>query len=1028
MNTVEQASLDLPPEQDASTATADQDTSPVTSDQSLSPDDHDEMSLTPPKISGYDGGTHSILKEPSLYLSIAVVFIATSVCLSKTPTMFWLSVLAMSAVAIVFHLLAERFLFRTNQEYKFFKAPFEGVFVVTFGSIIPGACLLAYGIYALTTAVRPNPFEVLGKLALLLIVPIFNFAVWSGVRRGYLIRPRYIGLMNGFALGLSSSWTIIWVKTMIAHGDTSCKFGWMLLLCTAPFLLFAAGCLSHDLWHKTETNIRRITTTFSVLGCALSFLFVFTPMTRTFVVQSQLNSARSGSPADQEKAISAIRSMATDEDLRPLKYPVTGFALAALMIPNRGLDGNNETDRNLFFKITGKSFFDSDSKKEKTLEAAQTAISPLVGGMAPGLALLKSQITGNIDATTFSSAVDWTLTFHNSNSGIQEARGEIGLPKNAAVSRVTLWIDGEPREAAFASNSKVQAAYQSETSQRRDPLLVTMSAPDRVLFQCFPVPANGGEMKIRLGFKLPLETTDGKICSLELPKLVSSNFTQPKRHRVNITSRDVPVKNIAGVVAKATNDGYSLSGIIKPGDKSKTISSVVVQRSSALTELATQDWYSKEPRFIIERVREITAPAPKHLTVVVDTSALLKRNASQLKQALSIIPSKLKPMIYFAGEDNNEKVPDSDKVANAAHESASAKEPDAKNNSVEAQAIADEQETDAALESDGIGENNNSESETAHEVAPTAKSLEQALTALNANLFVGGQDNGPALREALEVAAEQPNSAVLWIHGPQPLTQRPQESTALDLVNRVSLYDLQIVPGPNTILPALQVEDVSNQITHVAINHGSTANDLKKLVSGWEKGIKTLAILKTISTKRPQTAIVTDRSISAQVTALWASEEVARLVANGQEQQAIKLASNYRLVSPVSGSVVLENSRQYKANKLDPGEYKGGLPYGAPSGGSGLVGAPVDPRYGQSNEVGQLADFGYDTARDIVRIVTLLSSLISLIIAITFLRGQKSLTRLVIAKAAVLVLVVPTMIHMIGTFAINNFGGLGGGL
>src|SRR5439155_24770137 len=36
----------------------------------------------------------------------------------------------------------------------------------------------------------------------------------------------------------------------------------------------------------------------------------------------------------------------------------------------------------------------------------------------------------------------------------------------------------------------------------------------------------------------------------------------------------------------------------------------------------------------------------------------------------------------------------------------------------------------------------------------------------------------------------------------------------------------------------------------------------------------------------------------------------------------------------------------------------------------GLVGAPVDPRYGQSNEVGQLADFGYDTARDISRVVT----------------------------------------------------------
>lgn len=40
----------------------------------------------------------------------------------------------------------------------------------------------------------------------------------------------------------------------------------------------------------------------------------------------------------------------------------------------------------------------------------------------------------------------------------------------------------------------------------------------------------------------------------------------------------------------------------------------------------------------------------------------------------------------------------------------------------------------------------------------------------------------------------------------------------------------------------------------------------------------------------------------------------------------------------------------------------------------GLVGAPVDPRYGQSNEVGQMADFGYDQARDISRVVTALST------------------------------------------------------
>jgi hypothetical protein len=40
----------------------------------------------------------------------------------------------------------------------------------------------------------------------------------------------------------------------------------------------------------------------------------------------------------------------------------------------------------------------------------------------------------------------------------------------------------------------------------------------------------------------------------------------------------------------------------------------------------------------------------------------------------------------------------------------------------------------------------------------------------------------------------------------------------------------------------------------------------------------------------------------------------------------------------------------------------------------GLVGAPVDPRYGESNEVGEMAKFGYDSAKDISRIVLAMSS------------------------------------------------------
>jgi hypothetical protein len=177
------------------------------------------------------------------------------------------------------HVMTERFLFKRNPEHRVFTAPFEGVFVITFGAILPGLALLTYGAFAIATVHDLNIAEEIGKLALLLVVPLFNFFCWSAIRKGYLVRPRVTGLMTGFALGLSASWTAIFLRTIFAgHSDSTCKFGRMLLLCTFPFLLFAAVCLSLDLWNKTDATTRRITTTFSILEILLSAVFIFTPM------------------------------------------------------------------------------------------------------------------------------------------------------------------------------------------------------------------------------------------------------------------------------------------------------------------------------------------------------------------------------------------------------------------------------------------------------------------------------------------------------------------------------------------------------------------------------------------------------------------------------------------------------------------------------------------------------------------------------------------------------------------------------
>ena len=96
------------------------------------------------------------------------------------------------------------------------------------------------------------------------------------------------------------------------------------------------------------------------------------------------------------------------------------------------------------------------------------------------------------------------MDFKNQSNFQREARAKIKLPPGAVVSRLTLWINDEEREAAFAARGKVTEAYTQVVRRRRDPVLVTTAGPDRILVQCFPVPPDGRTMKIRIGITAPL--------------------------------------------------------------------------------------------------------------------------------------------------------------------------------------------------------------------------------------------------------------------------------------------------------------------------------------------------------------------------------------------------------------------------------------------------------------------------------------------------------------------------------------------
>lgn len=93
---------------------------------------------------------------------------------------------------------------------------------------------------------------------------------------------------------------------------------------------------------------------------------------------------------------------------------------------------------------------------------------------------------------------------------------------------------------------------------------------------------------------------------------------------------------------------------------------------------------------------------------------------------------------------------------------------------------------------------------------------------------------------------------------------------------------------------------------------------------------------------------------------------------------------------------------------------------------------PIDTqcRWGKGTEVSELADFGYDTARDFVRLLTVVSSYLSTFFAIkiAFRNGFGKFSRPLVLLGLSVQYVIPVLVHLIGIFTINNSSGPCGGL
>jgi Vault protein inter-alpha-trypsin domain len=589
--------------------------------------------------------------------------------------------------------------------------------------------------------------------------------------------------------------------------------------------------------------------------------------------------ASSSEPAERERGLALLRRFGDDDLLLRLCYGVGGRPsglLSALVLFNGNdiwrsprqdsIAASPAQAREIYYRMHGvpfnarpAPFGTSSPARVAEFQFDDDHGGTQVGGRLKGLHMVSSRIDGSISGDDAVAYLEWTVEFRNTDWTDREARLQLALPPGGVVSRATLWVNGEEREAAYGERSAVRAAYQRvAVQQRRDPLLVTTKGADRVMAQAFPVPRSGGTIKFKIGITAPLEITDPSKARLTLPAIVDRNFSfaSDTTHSVWIEGKQALSASAAGLTASGAGPKlFRIAGALADRDLARTRPAITVDRSSdAVSRVARLG--EGEP--VVQEIVRKGVQAPPTMMLVIDGSAALAEQIDKLIAALDAIAPATKVGVIIASEPPRQ-------VA----------------------------------------------------LAPWSDPQKRAVTKLlRSGAFAGGRDNAPALVEALQALEAEPNAMLVWIHGPQPISFSGSaarlEQAAVRLARLPSLAFYSVEPGPNEVLP----DAPWAWSAHSLPSSGALDADVS-------------AYFRRVSGQAPAFAI---RRVQGQPTEghtqgsdhiarLWASERVLELMRAspaGNRDDAVGLASQYRLVTPVSGAVVLETKQQYGESRLTP--------------------------------------------------------------------------------------------------------------
>ncbi|MCK4563982.1 MAG: hypothetical protein KAU94_04860 [Verrucomicrobia bacterium] len=484
----------------------------------------------------------------------------------------------------------------------------------------------------------PTPFHVV----LIALVPLSNFLGWRAITQGRCIPRKWLGLLLGATTSIAAFYTLMFaiVTPFAIMGFAGIIFygiGLLSFLPLAPLLSLCATLRMRILLKRHFGQSLPLYRRGLLAGLA-AIVLVSVPM---YLTKAGLTMAASDSPETQLKGIKLLRLAGDDVLLnRACYWSGSGQTDPIAWLISRGEYVPPDEARDIYFRVTGTAF---NTVASPTL-GIRTRRNPgnefdwdpeqggdVVAGRLKGLSMADSRIDGTVNADAATAYLEWTMVFRNDWQTEREARAQIALPPGAVVSRLTLWIDGEEREAAFGGRSQVKQAYKKVVRRRRDPVLVTTCGPDRVLMQCYPVPANG-EMKIRIGITAPMDLLTINDRRMRLPHMLERNFRIPEGVNHSVWIED--------------------HGIFNLTDAELNSPDAHIRAESDITAC----WAPYGNATVSQLIHKAKVPESREFTIVLDTSFGMETQFGKIAEALEKLTADKAVAIWIATDGEPQKI------------------------------------------------------------------------------------------------------------------------------------------------------------------------------------------------------------------------------------------------------------------------------------------------------------------------------------------------------------------------------------